>query len=138
MMRRGVSCSAVVLVVLSSWLVSGAGAARAATASGTCPTGALVLPANGVARAAARAVAEAKARYPHLDTTGVRVTRARPARAAGPRGAQVSAQCGAKVRLRTVVVELRFPRLLPSASLSEGVVDVSRFAGGYRVWNVVH
>lgn len=42
------------------------------------------------------------------------------------------------VRDRAVVVELRFPHLLPSASSSEGVVDVSRLAGGYRVWNVVH
>jgi hypothetical protein len=138
MMRRGVSCSAVVLVVVSGWLVSGVGAARAATPSGGCPTGALVLPANGVARAAARAVAEAKADYPRLDTRGAVVTRARTARSAGPRGAQVGVQCAARVRARTVVVELRFPRLLPSASLSEGVVDVSRFAGGYRVWNVVH
>ena len=61
---------------------------------------------------------------------------AKRASAAGPRGAQVGRQCGAKAKARTVVVELRFPRMAPSASLSEGVVDVARFAGGYHVWAV--
>jgi hypothetical protein len=134
---RIVSVAAVV-GVSSFVLASGTGQALAGVPRGVCPTAVLVLPADGVARASARAVAEAAADYPGLDTKGAVVVRARPARSAGPRGAQVGAHCGAKVRNRTVVVELRFPQLLPSASLSEGVVDVSRFVGGYRVWNVVH
>jgi hypothetical protein len=47
-------------------------------------------------------------------------------------------QCGAKVARRTVVVQLLFPKMLPSASLSEGVVFVARFPRGYRVWEVAH
>jgi hypothetical protein len=31
-----------------------------------------------------------------------------------------------------------FPRMLPSASLSESVVFVARFAHGYRVWHIAH
>jgi hypothetical protein len=38
---------------------------------------------------------------------------------------------------RTVVVHLLYPKLLPSQSLSQGVVYVSRFKSGYRVWEVV-
>ena len=47
-------------------------------------------------------------------------------------------QCGKVVRERTVVVDLLFPRMLPSASLSGGVVLVSLFQTGYRVWEAGH
>jgi hypothetical protein len=113
-----------------------AGAAQAA--STRCPTGALVLPADGASRAARTAVASARTSFPTLNTSGTRVVWAKRATVAGPRGAQVGLECGAKARARTVVVELRFPRMAPSASLSEGIVDVARFATGYRVWRVVH
>ena len=66
------------------------------------------------------------------------MTAAERATAAAARGEQVGRDCGAKARARTVVVELRFPRMEPSASLSEGVLDVSGFPDGYRVWRVVH
>lgn len=46
--------------------------------------------------------------------------------------------CSNKARRRTVVVDLLFPKVLPSASLSKGVVLVSRFPSGYRVWDVAH
>jgi hypothetical protein len=46
--------------------------------------------------------------------------------------------CTSHVRNRTVVVDLLFPKMLPSASLSEGVVLVSRFGTRYRVWKVAH
>jgi hypothetical protein len=42
------------------------------------------------------------------------------------------------VRSRTVVVDLLFPKMLPSASLSEGAVFVSLFRTGYQVWDVAH
>ena len=80
----------------------------------------------------------ATSEYPTLKTAGATVVSAKRASAAGPRGEQVGRECGARARARTVVVELRFPRMAPSASLSEGVVDVSRFPNGYRVWAVVH
>lgn len=54
------------------------------------------------------------------------------------RGKQVSFECGKTIQAKTVVVELRFPKDLPSASLSEGVVFVSRFKSGYQVWGVAH
>jgi hypothetical protein len=50
----------------------------------------------------------------------------------------VAFQCGKKIQARTIVVELRFPKELPSGSLSEGVVFVSSFKSGYQVWEVAH
>ena len=112
------------------------GSARAAAVH--CPVGELVLPANGVRQAAKASLAAAASEYPGLNTKGARIVSAKQATVAGPRGVQVGLECGAKARARTVVVELRFPCMLPSASLSEGIVDVARFARGFRVWAVVH
>jgi hypothetical protein len=47
-------------------------------------------------------------------------------------------KCGSAVHTRTVVVYLEFPAMKPSASLSEGVLLVSRFRGSYRVWAQLH
>jgi len=113
-------------------------AGSAGASAKRCPVGALVLPADSATRAAKAALAAAVSDYATLNTTGARVVWAKRATVAGPRGAQVGRECGAKARERTVVVELRFPREAPSASLSEGVVDISRFTNGYRVWAVVH
>jgi hypothetical protein len=46
--------------------------------------------------------------------------------------------CGPVVGRRTWVVEIRFPRLEPSASLSQGQAFVSRFRSGWRVWHRYH
>jgi hypothetical protein len=54
------------------------------------------------------------------------------------RGDEASAQCGTRVFRRTVVVDLLFPKMLPSASLSQGTVFVSRSGTGYQVWEVAH
>jgi hypothetical protein len=115
---------------------AGAGNARAAGVH--CPAGALVLPGSGVEQAEKAALRAAASAYRGLNTKGARVVSAKRATVAGPRGVEVGRECGMKARVRTVVVELRFPRMLPSASLSEGIVDVARFARGYRVWAVVH
>jgi hypothetical protein len=106
--------------------------------TGRCPTAVLGLPADGVIGAARRALAEAARDYPGLETAGAEVMSADRASFAGPRGGEVATQCGDRVRDRTVVVQLLFPRMLPSASLSEAVVAVSRFAQGYRVWELLH
>jgi hypothetical protein len=37
-----------------------------------------------------------------------------------------------------VVVDLEFPRMLPSTSLSQGTVFISRVGRRYRVWEVAH
>jgi hypothetical protein len=113
-------------------------AVNLADANVPCPTAALVLPADGVAKAEKAALVAAPSRYRGLNTKGAKVVWAKRATVAGPRGAQVGKECGTKARARTVVVALRFPHMLPSASLSQGVVAVSRFAKGYRVWSVLH
>lgn len=131
--RSGVVLLGLVLLVGA---VPAGGEARATREH--CPVGARVLPANGVKLARRAALRSVASLYRGVNTRGARVISAKRAIQAGPRGAQVGRECGAKARARTVVVELRFPRMLPSASLSEGIVDVSRFAKGYRVWSVVH
>ena len=133
--RLALAGLAVLLVAVTA--LAGQSTARAARAV-DCPVGTLPLHADAAARASTQALAEAAAKYPGLKTKGATVVSAKPAATAGPRGKQVGLECGAKIRVRTVVVELRFPRMAPSASLSEGVVDVARFANGYRVWAVVH
>ena len=133
---RNLGAAAVIGVAALAIAASFAGSAGASAKR--CPVGALVLPADGAAHAAKAALAAVVSDYATLNTTGARVVSAERATVAGPRGAQVGRECGARARARTVVVELRFPREAPSASLSEGVVDVSRFANGYRVWAVVH
>ena len=106
--------------------------------TGRCPTAAVGLPADGVIGAARRALAEAARDHPGLRTAGAAVMAADRAGFAGVRGGEIDRECGARVRDRTVVVQLLFPRMLPSASLSEAVVAVSRFARGYRVWEILH
>jgi hypothetical protein len=103
-----------------------------------CPAAILPLPAAGVPHAAARALAEAARLYPGLNTRGAEVMAADRAAFAGVRGREVGSLCGQKVAARTVVVQMLFPRMLPSASLSEAVVFAGRFAHGYRVWYVAH
>jgi hypothetical protein len=54
------------------------------------------------------------------------------------RGREAKFECGARVWRRTVVVYITLRAFRHSASLSERVVFVGRFKGGYRVWQVVH
>ena len=117
--------------------VAASGSARPLP-TGRCPAAVLGLPPDGVIGAARRALAEAARDYPGLRTAGAEVMAADRAGFAGVRGSEVGRQCGASVHDRTVVVQMLFPRMLPSASLSEAVVAVSRFASGYRVWEILH
>jgi hypothetical protein len=103
-----------------------------------CPKGIRPLPASGVQRAADKALAGAARLYPGLNTRGAEVMAADRSAFAGARGREVRNLCGKKVAARTVVVQMLFPRMLPSASLSQSVVFVGRFAHGYRVWHVAH
>jgi hypothetical protein len=138
------------VVVLTGLVVAlGLGRSEAATLSPTsassagatssdCPQHVLRLPDVGVAYAAQQALNEAAHDFGDLDTRNAIVQAADRSAFAGPRGSEVLQQCGADVARRTVVVQLKFPRELPSASLSEGVVFVARFPLGYRVWEVAH
>ena len=106
-----------------------------ATSVARCPNP-LPLSARPLERASAQARLEAPVLYGAVEAEGVKVTRSYRATAPGTRSGQVRRECGEQVARRTVVVELLFPRMLPSASLSQGVVFVSRFRAGYRVWRV--
>jgi hypothetical protein len=97
------------------------------------------LPGDAVARAALAALDQAPVVYRGTNLEGIRVTEAILARLDDPgRGGYARVKCGRRVQSRTVVVYLEFPAMLPSASLSQGVVLVSRFAGEYRVWAQLH
>jgi hypothetical protein len=111
----------------------------ALASSRSCPAsarGILPLRPDSVAKAARRALVTDKA--PPGTKPGTEVMASARSAFAGARGGEVKFLCGAKVARRTVVVQLLFPWLLPSASLSQGVVFAGRFHGGYRVWYVAH
>jgi hypothetical protein len=128
-------------LTLSLAAVPGAVASKGAKQTGSCPAqakAALPLSAHATSKAAHAALAAALALYKELNVKGARVVWSKVASAAGPRDSEVVFQCGKAIQARTVVVELRFPKEFPSASLSEGVLFVSRFKSGYRVWERSH
>ena len=148
-MRRLIIISAAAAVVLAGAQAAALAfrpvATRAATplradvshmALGRCPKDALPLPAEAVARAADQARIQAPALYKGFGPAVVElVWRAKfklTVWAAAP------FHCSPRARNRTVVVDLLFPKMLPSASLSEGVVFVSLFRTGYQIWDVAH
>jgi len=103
---------------------------------GQCPKNALPLPAEAVARAADQARTQAPALYKGFGPAVVEL--AWRAKFKLTVWAAAPFNCDSRVRNRTVVVDLLFPKMLPNASLSEGVVFVSLFRTGYRVWDVAH
>jgi hypothetical protein len=120
---------------------SRAASAQPATATamarlGSCPREIHALPAGAVARAADQARIQAPYLYRGFGPAVVELAWLAKFRlnvwAATP------FNCSNQVRQRTVVVDLLFPKMLPSASLSEGAVLVSLFNTGYRVWKVAH
>src|SRR6476469_5080093 len=137
----GSAVLAVALVGVMLWapsattVVPGAAQASASTAR-HCPSNALPLQAESVARAADAARIAAPALYPNHGRAVVEL--AWRARFRLHVWAATPFSCSDRARRRTIVVDLLFPKMLPSASLSEGVVLVSRFANGYRVWDVAH
>jgi hypothetical protein len=135
------------LSTAATWTASAASArtqprhAPAVAAAGNCPAsarGILPLRPNSVQRAADRALAEAAKLYPDLNTKGAEVMSSARSQFAGARGSEVRYLCGKTVAARTVVVQMLFPRMLPSASLSEAVVFAGRFGGDYKVWYIAH
>ncbi|MHB1536990.1 MAG: hypothetical protein ACYCYN_00530 [Solirubrobacteraceae bacterium] len=119
------------------------GTARLVPRRGTAKSGAvrcpkqakqaLPLPDNAVAKAAEAALDEAAAKFKAINTEGATILTSELGEIDG---AYVEHQCGKTVQRRTVVVQLRFPKMLPSASLSQGAVYVSRLHDGYHVWEV--
>ena len=152
-MSRILVVSVVAAVVLAGGLAGGAvfwpsstqAAGRHATRPATiaavgccrCPKAPpLPLPADAVARAADQARIQAPFLYPKFGPAVVEL--AWRAIFKLQVWASTPFQCSNLVRQRTVVVDLLFPKMLPSASLSEGVVLVSLFKTGYQVWEVGH
>ena len=133
-MAASAAGTAIAILVLVS---PGAGGAATQRLS-DCPDGALRLTRDAPAPATVAALAEAASVYGDVDTDRARVDVAARATSAGPRGRMVKRMCGARVARRTVVVDLVFPEMLPSASLSQGTVFVSRFEDGYHIWSVAH
>jgi len=105
-----------------------------------CPAEAPLDPgADPMSMATAAATAAVPQRYPpRIDITGFQVTNAYPADPAAGYGAIAYGLCGNDVGQRTWVVELSFPKMLPSIDLSSGQLFLSRFAGGWKVWFQYH
>ena len=146
-MRQVVVISAAAAVVLAGALTSVIAfwpsatheAPRAETSAvmlGRCPAGVLPLPAEAVARVADQARIQAPALYKGFGPAVVEL--AWLAKFKLNVWAAAPFNCSSQVRNRTVVVDLLFPKMLPSTSLSEGVVFVSLFPTGYQVWDVAH
>jgi hypothetical protein len=134
-----VAAAAVVGVAVSppvATMASPPSARTSTAASHGCPTKALPLTGASVARAAHEARAEAPSLYNGFGPAVVEL--AWRAKFRLDVWASTPFSCSDTLRRRTVVVDLLFPKMLPSASLSEGVVLVSRFRSGYRVWEVGH
>lgn len=146
--RRMLAATAVLAVCAAGGLVSALAfapsaiqaaqpqSAAAAAVLGRCPRHPLPPPPEAVARAADQARIQAPFLY--RGSGPAVVVRSALAPDAGARGDQVNAQCGTRVFRRTVVVDLFFPKMLPSASLSQGTVFVSLSGTGYQVWEVAH
>ncbi len=139
--RAGVLALLAGVIACSLPAVSAAGLARGGAAkndrsTARCPQRAkhaLSLPGDAVAKAAEAALAEAPAKFKAINTRGATIVTSELGEIDG---AYVAHQCGEAAQKKTVVVQLRFPKMLPSASLSEGIVFVSRFQDGYHVWEV--
>jgi len=92
---------------------------------------------NATADAIATVRAAVPQIYTNINTAGYRITSAAPAGGSGY-GAIPAGMCGALVGARTYVVQLSFPAMAPSASLSQGQLFVSRFGQGWQVWYRYH
>jgi hypothetical protein len=122
----------VLAAVAALVLVSGGGSSRLAQAA-ACPRAALPLSGTnpiGPASAAALWRESASARP--------QVRGATLAIGDTTRGNQVRRECGQRIAARTVVVYVLRRAFLPAQSVSQGVYFVSRFQGGYRVWEAAH
>jgi hypothetical protein len=102
-----------------------------------CPREGPLEPGRGARDRAIAAVRESLRTGPEEWRT-YEIRSAYPATRAEGFGAIASGMCGPVVGGRTWVVEMHFPKLEPSASLSQGQAFVSRFRSGWRVWYRYH
>lgn len=123
-MLRGTAVAALVALV--------AAMGSDASSSVRCLRAALPLGRNAIAPATEAAL---KATSKRGDP---QVVGARLAGRDSERGPIARTWCGKRAQDRTVVVYIDLRAYHPSASLSQRVLFVSRFANGYRVWAVPH
>jgi photosystem II stability/assembly factor-like uncharacterized protein len=107
---------------------------------GSCPSAPLDFDPRATENAIAAARTAVPLLYRGVDTSGYQVRAAAPAAASSVAGwgAIAGSLCGSLTRSRTYVVELYFPAMEPSASLSQGQLFVSRSAAGWQVWYQYH
>jgi hypothetical protein len=96
------------------------------------------LPPGRHARERAIAAVEASLKTGPKEWRTYRITSAYPATSRKGFGEIALTMCGPVVAGRTWIVEIHFPALEPSASLSQGQAFVSRFKSGWRVWFRYH
>jgi hypothetical protein len=109
------------------------GAVSSAPLAAGCPRAALQIAGKDPI---GTATAAALRRVPAADRP--EVSGARLALADRQRGPQVGTQCGRRAAARTIIVYILRRAYLPAQSASQGVYFVSRFASGYRVWQIAH
>jgi hypothetical protein len=105
--------------------------------SANCPTETPLEPGRHAREKAIAAVRESLRTGPNEWRT-FRIGGAYSAASSDGFGSIVYNWCGQVVGGRTWVVEIHFPKLEPSASLSQGQAFVSRFQSGWRVWYRYH
>lgn len=126
-------------ILLQGDKLSGAAPRHPALAvAAACPRNSLTLPPDGLSGAVQSALAAMPALYPGVDLEGALADRASLATSDRRRGQRAKEKCGKRVYERTVVVYLEFPAMRPSASLSQGVVLVTRTLRGYVTWERLH
>jgi hypothetical protein len=123
----------VAVVAIAGLALLASGAASSGPDSAGCPRAALPIAGTNPIAAATTA---ALRRVPATDKPQVRG--ALLAIADQLRGRQVKTQCGRLAAGRTIIVYILRRAYLPAQSASQGVYFVSRFANGYRVWQVAH
>jgi hypothetical protein len=96
------------------------------------------LPANAGRSAAAEVLRELPALYGDKTAAGARVIAVAPATRSRDRGGYARVKCGMTAWRRSLVVQIEFPAMLPSASMSQGTVLVGNFWGQLRVWARLH
>ena len=119
------------LILFLPLVVASAAGATRHSSSLRCPRTALPLTVNSIAPASRVALARESPK------SRPQVTGADFASTDLQRGGTAKRQCGKRAWQRTVVVYIDL-RAYSSPSLSERVSFVSRFRGGYRVWEIVH
>ncbi len=121
--------------------VSGVAADPVAVPFGRCPNPPpLTFDPDAGVNAVAAARAALPTLYRNIETAGYQVRAAGPATATSVAGygAIAGTLCGQLARSRTYVVELYFPAMEPSASLSQGQLFASRLGVGWQVWYQYH